>query len=68
MEFSSKNTGLGCHFLLQGILPTQGSNLHFLHWQILYHRITWEAQPSFILNFQWKKNLKIIKMIQEKKI
>ena len=27
---------LGCHFLLQGIFPTQGSNLHFLHllhWQ-----------------------------------
>ena len=21
-----KNTGVGCHFLLQGILPTQGSN------------------------------------------
>ena len=26
MEFSRKNTGVGCHFLLQGILPTQGSN------------------------------------------
>ena len=26
----------GCHFLLQGVLLTQGSNLrhlHFLHWQ-----------------------------------
>ena len=31
-----KNTGVGCHFLLQGIFPTQGSNqslLHLLHWQ-----------------------------------
>ena len=26
MEFSGKNTGVGCHFLLQGIFPTQGSN------------------------------------------
>ena len=26
-----KNTGVGCHALLQGILPTQGSNLHLLH-------------------------------------
>ena len=26
-----KNTGAGCHFLLQGIFPTQGSNLHLLH-------------------------------------
>ena len=24
---------VGCHFLLQGILPTQGSNPHLLHWQ-----------------------------------
>ena len=25
-SFSGKNTGVGCHFLLQGIFPTQGSN------------------------------------------
>ena len=32
-----KNTGVGCHFLLQGIFPTQGSNLGLLHCrQILY--------------------------------
>ena len=32
-----KNTGEGCHALLQGIFPTQGLNLHFLrllHWQV----------------------------------
>ena len=32
----SKNTGVGCHALLQGIFLTQGSNLHLLsllHWQ-----------------------------------
>ena len=23
--------GVGCHFLLQGIVSTQGSNLHLLH-------------------------------------
>ena len=28
-----KNTGVGCHFLLQGIFLTQGSNMHLLHWQ-----------------------------------
>ena len=28
-----KNTGMGCHSLLQGILPIQGSNLCLLHWQ-----------------------------------
>ena len=28
-----KNTGVGCHALLQGIFPTQESNPHLLHWQ-----------------------------------
>ena len=32
----SKNTGVSCHFFLQRIFPTEGSNtslLHLLHWQ-----------------------------------
>ena len=40
-----KNTGVGCHALVQGIFPTQGSNLRLLcllHWslqrQVLYHQ------------------------------
>ena len=28
------NTGVGCHFLLQGIFPTQGLNPHLLHLQV----------------------------------
>ena len=45
-----KNTGVGCHALLQGIFPTQGSNLHLLgllHWQAgsLSVISTWET-PS----------------------
>ena len=34
---SGKNTGVGCHVLLQGIFPTQGLNPHLLcllHWQV----------------------------------
>ena len=34
--FLDRNTGEGCHFLLQGIFLTQGFNLHLLcllHWQ-----------------------------------
>ena len=37
--FPGKNAGTGCHFLLQGIFPTHGSNMRFLQillW-ILYH-------------------------------
>ena len=33
MEFSFKNIGAGCHFLLQGIFLSQGSNPYLLHWQ-----------------------------------
>ena len=29
-----KNTGVGCHVLLQGIFPTQGWNPCLLHWQV----------------------------------
>ena len=35
-NFPGKHTGVGCQFLLQGIFPTQWSNLHLLcllHWQ-----------------------------------
>ena len=28
------HTGVGCHFLLQGIFLTQGWNLRLLHWQV----------------------------------
>ena len=45
MDSSGKNTGVGCHFLLQGIFPTQGSNLHLLcllHWR----RILLLSEPS----------------------
>ena len=34
--YSGKNGGVGCHGLLQGIFPTQGSNpqlLYLLHWK-----------------------------------
>ena len=50
MGFPSKNTGVGCHFLLQGTFLTQGSNLRLLplvlgRW-ILYHGATRKALSS----------------------
>ena len=44
-----KNTCVGCHWLLQGIVPTQGSNsclLRLLQWQAdsFYHCANWGAQ------------------------
>ena len=32
-DFPGKKIRVGCHFLLQGIFLTQGSNLQLLHWQ-----------------------------------
>ena len=43
--FPGKNTRVGFHFLLQGILPTQGPNPHLLHWQADSLPLSpWEAQ------------------------
>ena len=45
-DSAGKNTGVGCHALLQGILPTQGSKPGLLHWkQILYH-LSHQGSPS----------------------
>ena len=36
-DFPGKNTGVGCHFLLQGTFPARGSNMPlfcFQHWQL----------------------------------
>ena len=32
-DFPGKKTGVGCHFLLQGIFLSKGSNQRPLHWQ-----------------------------------
>ena len=49
-----KNTGVGCHTLLQGIFPPQGSKLGLLHCrQIIYHELqgspdTWKGASQRI--------------------
>ena len=43
---------MGCHFLLQGNFPTQGSNLGLLHWrQALYPLSHWGSCKSTVLQF-----------------
>ena len=43
---------MDCHALLQGIFPTQGSNLHLLHCRrILYRLITREAPRKTVYHF-----------------
>ena len=44
-----KNTGMGCHSLLQGIFPTQGTNPHLLFCrQILYHLSRQGSRNTYI--------------------
>ena len=59
-----KNVRVGCHALLQGILPTRGSNPGLLHCrQTLYHRVTresprileWVAYP-FARGSSWRSS------------
>ena len=51
---------MDCHFLLQGIFLTQGSNLHLLYWQvdsILLHHL---GSPKFwirLVKYMIKINL-----------
>ena len=48
--FSGKNTGMGCHFLLQGIFLMQGLSLCLLHCrQILYHWATRETHANKVM-------------------
>ena len=51
-DFPGKNTGVGCHFLAQGIFSTQELNLHLLHWQAGYHWAIWEALHPLWVDFQ----------------
>ena len=40
-----KNTGVGCHALLQGIFPTQGSNPGLLHYRQILYRLSHQGSP-----------------------
>ena len=42
-----KNTGVGCHTLLQGIFPTQRSNLCLLHWQVDSLPLSHQGSPMY---------------------
>ena len=59
-DFPGKKAEVGCHFLLQGIFQTQGSNLHLLHCRwILYHWATREALELWII--QSSKKIKALR-------
>ena len=44
-DFPGKNTGVDCHFLLQGIFPTQGSNPGLLHCRWMLYCLSHQGSP-----------------------
>ena len=52
--FPGKNTGVGCHFLLQGIFPTQGLNPRLLHCRqppslhVILYQLSHQGSPGKI--------------------
>ena len=45
-DFPGKNTGVGCYFLLQGIFPTQGSNLGLPHCRQTHYCLRHQGSPA----------------------
>ena len=41
-----KNTGVGCHFILQGIFPIQGSNPGCLHYRQILYSLSHQGSPK----------------------
>ena len=48
-----KNTRMGCHFLLQGIFPTQGSNPHLL--SLASQRQCYLGSPKNFFSYEYLK-------------
>ena len=42
----SKNTGVACHSLLQGIFSTQGLNLGLLHCRQIFYNLSHQGSPN----------------------
>ena len=50
---SGQNIGVGSCSLLQGLFPTQGSNLGLLHCRLILYQLSYQG---YILN-DWRRNL-----------
>ena len=49
-DFTGKNTGVGCHFLFQGIFPTQRLNPRLLPWQVDSLPLSYLGSPKLVYN------------------
>ena len=53
-DFPGKNTGVGCHFLLQKIFPTQGLNPGLPHCRQTLYGLSHQGSPGFIPSHFWE--------------
>ena len=61
-DFPGKNTGVGCHVLLQGILLIQRANPHLLcllHWQVGSLPLAPPGKPWMVSDNVLKKQIKV---------
>ena len=55
MGFSRQNTGVGCHFLLQEIFPTQVLNLSLQHYRQMLYSLSHQGSPFLLKREQQNK-------------
>ena len=62
-DFPGKNTGVGCHFLLQGTFPTQESNPGLLHCRQMLYRPSHQSQVH--RKTSWKAPIRIFSALEK---
>ena len=62
-----KNTGVGCHDLLQGIFPTQGSNPGLSHCRRILYQLSYQGSPGNRLGLLFFQNLRINSLLLKEK-
>ena len=74
-DFPGKSTGVGCHFLLQGIFPMQGLNpgLRHCRWTNLTNTILkerswiWKVLPGDFIYLKYKDGLSLVGGVARRK-
>ena len=65
MGFSTKNNGVGCHFLPQGIFPIQGLYPCLFHCRQILHQLSYQGIPNQLYsNIKYNKQLKKERILQ----
>ena len=66
--FPGKNTGVGCHFLLQGVFPTQGLNLGLLHCRWILYCLSHQGSPRTFMQVIYFFSMSIFILYHKNKV